>query len=77
MTDRHRNIEIVSEDDVRIDTYVNGSGPALVILPSYGCDGGVDFDAFTDLIVKAGWTVLRPQPRCVAGSLVSCPANND
>lgn len=68
MARRSRNILVVSEDDVRIETYADGSGPALVILPSYGRDGGADFDAFTDLIADAGWRVLRPQPRGVAGS---------
>ena len=69
MTERRRNSEIVSEGDVRIETYVDGSGPALVVLPSYGRDGAEDFDKFTDLVVKAGWTVVRPQPRGIAGSI--------
>lgn len=68
MSERNRNIKIVSDDGVRIETYVDGGGPALVILPSYGRDGGADFDAFADLVTKAGWMVLRPQPRGVAGS---------
>ena len=63
-----RNIEVVDDGEVRIETYVDGGGPALVVLPSYGRDGGEDFDAFTALVVKAGWRVLRPQPRGVAGS---------
>jgi len=69
MTERRRNSEIVSEGDVRIETYVDGAGPALVILPSYGRGGGEDFDSFTDRAVQAGWMVLRPQPRGVAGSV--------
>ena len=63
MSERSRDIEIVSEEGVRIETHVDGAGPALVILPSYGRDGGEDFDALADLVAKAGWTVLRPQPR--------------
>lgn len=38
------------------------------MLPSYGRDGLDDFDRFTDAIVDAGWRVLRPQPRGIAGS---------
>jgi pimeloyl-ACP methyl ester carboxylesterase len=68
MTQRYRNSDIVSQNGVRIETYVDGNGPALVILPSYGRDGGEDFDAFADLAAKAGWRVLRPQPRGVGNS---------
>ena len=53
---------------VAIETYVDGDGPALVILPSYGRDGGEDFDDITARLVRAGWRVLRPQPRGIAGS---------
>ena len=53
---------------VQIDTYVDGTGPVLAILPSYGRDGGGDYDDITARIVQAGWTVLRPQPRGVARS---------
>ena len=52
----------------RIDTYVDGEGPTLVILPSYGRDGGEDYDDVTARTVRAGWRVLRPQPRGVAAS---------
>ena len=34
----------------------------LVILPSYGRDGGPDYDTFTTSIVAEGYLVLRPQP---------------
>ena len=51
-----------------IETYVEGDGPALVVLPSYGRDGGEDFDGITARLVRAGWRVLRPQPRGIAGS---------
>ena len=53
---------------VEIETYVDGDGPALVILPSYGRDGGEDFDDITARTIRAGWQVLRPQPRGIAGS---------
>ena len=59
---------MVRNGAVAIDTYVDGDGPTLVILPSYGRDGGADFDDITAQAVRAGWRVLRPQPRGVAGS---------
>ena len=63
----------VQRPGVRIETIVDsggvdGAGPALVILPSYGRDGGEDYDEITARLVRAGWLVLRPQPRGVAGS---------
>jgi pimeloyl-ACP methyl ester carboxylesterase len=39
-----------------------------VILTSYGRDGSADFDAFTAALAAAGYRVLRPQPRSIAGS---------
>ena len=51
-----------------IETYVDGDGPDVVILPSYGRDGGADFDSFTAALTGAGYRVLRPQPRGIAGS---------
>ena len=51
-----------------IETYVDGDGPTLVILPSYGRDGGEDYDDLTARTSRAGWQVLRPQPRGIAGS---------
>ncbi len=63
-----RTSELVSERDVTIETYVAGAGPALVILPSYGRDGGADFDDITAQVTGAGWKVLRPQPRGVGRS---------
>lgn len=53
---------------------VQGSGPAVVILPSYGRDGGDDYNGFTAALVKAGYLVLRPQPRGIMGSVG--PMNN-
>ena len=63
-----RTSETVRRDGVEIATYVDGQGPALVILPSYGRDGGADYDDINGRLVQAGWKVLRPQPRGVAGS---------
>jgi pimeloyl-ACP methyl ester carboxylesterase len=60
--------EIVTAGAASIETYINGHGPAIVILPSYGRDGGTDFDPVTATLAQAGYRVLRPQPRGVAGS---------
>ena len=68
MADPHRNSEFIRENGVEIETYVDGAGPAFVILPSYGRDGGADYDDITSRLVKADWKVLRPQPRGIAGS---------
>jgi pimeloyl-ACP methyl ester carboxylesterase len=66
--------EMVSNGDALIETYVEGRGPALVLLPSYGRDGGKDFDAFSGLVARAGFRVLRPQPRGVGRSSGSMQA---
>ncbi len=54
---------------VRLETYVDGAGPTFVVIPSYGRGSGTDFDHLTASLVAAGWQVLRPQPRGVAGSV--------
>ncbi|KAL5603903.1 hypothetical protein FOVSG1_006653 [Fusarium oxysporum f. sp. vasinfectum] len=48
---------------------VQGHGPAVVIIPSYGRDGGDDFNGLTSALVDAGYLVLRPQPRGTLGSV--------
>lgn len=55
--------------DSSIVTLVDGVGPAMVVLPSYGRDGGPDYDDFAARAVGRGWRVLRPQPRGVLGSV--------
>jgi pimeloyl-ACP methyl ester carboxylesterase len=65
-----RHSEIVTTGLGSIETYLDGDGdgPDVVILPSYGRDSGADFDSFTAALVGAGYRVLRPQPRGIAGS---------
>lgn len=63
-----RASETVSNGAGAIETYVDGAGPAGVLLPSYGRDGGEDFDALTAAFVAAGHRVPRAQPRGIAGS---------
>lgn len=63
-----RHSEVVSDGSVTIETFIEGDGQDVVILPSYGRSGGDDFDAFSAILVRAGYRVLRPQPRGVAAS---------
>ncbi|BBZ43561.1 alpha/beta fold hydrolase [Mycobacterium parmense] len=58
----------VTTAQASIDTRVDGDGPAVVIIPSYGRGAGSDFDTVTARLVAAGYRVLRPEPRGVAGS---------
>ena len=55
-------------DDVRIETVVEGAGPAIVILPSLGRDGYEDYDRVAEDLAAKGWRVLRPQPRGIGAS---------
>lgn len=65
-----RHSEIVTAGDVSIETYLDGEndGSDVVLLPSYGRDGGDDFDPLTAALADAGYHVLRPQPRGIAQS---------
>jgi pimeloyl-ACP methyl ester carboxylesterase len=65
-----RRSEIVSAGPVSIETYIDGDegGRDVVVLPSYGRDGGADYDVFTAALAGAGYRVLRPQPRGIARS---------
>jgi pimeloyl-ACP methyl ester carboxylesterase len=54
--------EIVAYDDVVIEVIAEGSGPLVVMLPSRG-RGAEDFDEVAERLAKAGFRVLRPQPR--------------
>jgi pimeloyl-ACP methyl ester carboxylesterase len=57
-----RTRSIVAYDDVRIDVIAEGAGPLVVLLPSRA-RGSEDFDEIASGIAKAGFRVLRPQPR--------------
>lgn len=61
-------VEMVPHGTAVIETLVEGEGPALVMLPSYGRDGGKDFDAFAAFVANDGFRVLRPQPRGIRRS---------
>lgn len=68
----NRHSGMVTAGDVTIETYADGTGGTdrrdVVVLPSYGRDGGEDFDDFAATLATAGYRVLRPQPRGIAGS---------
>jgi pimeloyl-ACP methyl ester carboxylesterase len=48
--------------DVAIEMIAEGRGPLMVLLPSLGRDSE-EFDPVAERIAKAGFRVLRPQPR--------------
>ncbi|HTP81634.1 MAG TPA: alpha/beta hydrolase [Alphaproteobacteria bacterium] len=64
-TDRHR--EVIRYADVSLDVIAEGRGPLIVLLPSRGRDSE-DYDDVAAGIARAGFRVLRPQPRGIAGS---------
>jgi pimeloyl-ACP methyl ester carboxylesterase len=53
---------LVRYADITIETIVDGTGPAVVLLPSLARDSD-DYDAVAEGLVKRGLRVLRPQPR--------------
>jgi pimeloyl-ACP methyl ester carboxylesterase len=62
-------VVIVRYDNVVIETLVQGSGPAIVVLPSLGRDSYEDYDQVAASLALSGFTVLRPQPRGVGKSV--------
>lgn len=63
--ERHR--EVIRYDGVSLVVIAEGQGPLIVLLPSRGRDSE-DYDDVAAGIAQAGYRVLRPQPRGVAGS---------
>ena len=57
--------DIVFYDDIRIEVIAEGRGPLIVMLPSRG-RGAEDFDDVAGELVKAGFRVVRPEPRGAA-----------
>lgn len=63
-----RTREFVRYDNVAIDVIVDGQGTqTVVLLPSLARDSE-DYDAVADGLAKAGFRVLRPQPRGIGKS---------
>ena len=59
---KDRTREIVRHDNVAIEVIAEGRGPVIVLLPSLGRDSE-EFDPVAERLAKAGFRVLRPQPR--------------
>ena len=57
-----RTRDLVAAGDARIEVIAEGAGPLVVLLPSRGRDSE-DYDEVAAGIAKAGYRVLRPQPR--------------
>lgn len=57
----------VQRGDVAVDVIDEGKGPLMVLLPSSARDSE-DYDAVAEGLAKAGFRVLRPQPRGAGAS---------
>lgn len=62
-----RTREIFRYADIEIDLIAEGSGPAVVLLPSLARDSE-DYDAVAAGLAGRGFRVLRPQPRGIGRS---------
>jgi pimeloyl-ACP methyl ester carboxylesterase len=62
-----RTRALLRYDNVEIDLIVEGSGAPIVLLPSRGRDSA-DYDEVAAGIARAGFRVLRPQPRGILRS---------
>ncbi len=52
----------VQDGDAKLRVFVEGSGPAIVLLPGQG-RGPRDLDALAKDLVSSGYRVVRPEPR--------------
>jgi pimeloyl-ACP methyl ester carboxylesterase len=59
--------DIFSHGAVRIEVLAQGSGPAIVMLPSLG-RSGEDYQATSDTLSARGFRVLQPLPRGIGHS---------
>jgi len=62
-----RTRTMVEAGPAKIDVIAEGRGPLIVMLPSRGRDSE-DFDAVAAGLAKAGFRVVRPQPRGAGAS---------
>jgi pimeloyl-ACP methyl ester carboxylesterase len=58
---------VVAAGKASIETIAEGKGPLVVILPSRG-RGAEDYDEVAQGLARAGYRVLRPQPRGIGRS---------
>ena len=63
-----RRSVIITTGAVSIEVVVEGSGPAIVMLPSRGRDS-FDYDEVAAGLAGLGYQVLRPQPRGIGKSV--------
>src|SRR5262245_42540319 len=66
-TAAERRTELVRYNDVAIEVVLEGSGPAVVLLPSLARDSD-DYDEVAEGLAAAGLRVLRPKPRGIGRS---------
>ena len=57
----------VARGEVSLEVLAQGTGPAILLLPSLGRGQG-DFDPIAAKLAEAGFRVLRPQPRGIGAS---------
>jgi pimeloyl-ACP methyl ester carboxylesterase len=55
-------VTIAQNGDARLRVFIEGKGPAIVLLPGQG-RGPRDFDPLAKRLVLAGYKVIRPEPR--------------
>jgi pimeloyl-ACP methyl ester carboxylesterase len=72
MTEETMNEQTVTRIMIRrpeaaIEVLAQGRGPRIVLLPSLG-RGASDFDRIAERLARAGFRVLRPQPRGIGES---------
>ena len=57
-----RTRDVIQRENVTIEVIAEGRGPLIILLPSLGRDSE-EFDPVATRLAKAGFRVLRPQPR--------------
>jgi pimeloyl-ACP methyl ester carboxylesterase len=60
-------MRLVPIRDGKIEYFVDGEGPIVAMIPSFG-RGAEDFEILAAALVRAGYRVVRPQPRGIGGS---------
>ena len=63
----YRRTVMVDRPAGALEVHVQGQGPAVVLLPSLG-RGSSDFDLLSARLARAGYQVIRPEPRGIGGS---------
>jgi hypothetical protein len=72
----NRHTEIVRAGAVSIETYVDGDGPAVVVIPSYGRNGSEDFEPSHPLTcgaTNAAAATCHPSNTAATGERVTIP----